>query len=164
MNRMELLSLGLKIAYEEESWYPPLKPLLDGLTAEQALWKPVEGNANCIWENVNHLIYYKERFYAQLKGADDFPELSGNDDTFHYIEMIDSNEVWAKVVERHEEIHQKIVAFIERSSDEDFDRLVPKYPLGTLLYSILTHDAYHSGQIVQLRKMQGSWPERRSFE
>lgn len=164
MDRMELLSYGMKIAYEEESWYPPLKTLLDGLTAKQALWKPVEGKTNSIWENVNHLIYYKERFYSRLQGETSFSELSSNDDTFHYTEMIDSDEAWAKVVARHEELHHNIAAVIANLSDNDFERLVPQYPLGPSLYSILTHDAYHSGQIVQLRKMQGSWPERRSFE
>lgn len=163
MDRIGLLSYGLKIAYEEECWYPPLKPILDGLTAKQALWKPVEGKVNSIWENLNHLIYYKERFYSRVQG-EPFTELSSNDDTFHYTQMIDSNEEWAKVVARHEELHQNIAKFIDSLSDDDFERLVLQYPLGLSLYNILIHDAYHSGQIVQLRKMQGSWPERRSFE
>ncbi|PEL73618.1 serine/threonine protein phosphatase, partial [Bacillus toyonensis] len=25
------------------------------------------------------------------------------------------------------------------------------------------HDAYHTGQIIQLRKLQGSWPTHRSY-
>ncbi|HDR8182963.1 TPA: hypothetical protein QC116_006303 [Bacillus thuringiensis] len=29
--------------------------------------------------------------------------------------------------------------------------------------NILLHDAYHTGQIVQLRKLQGSWPAHRSY-
>jgi uncharacterized damage-inducible protein DinB len=29
------------------------------------------------------------------------------------------------------------------------------------LYHILIHDAYHTGQILQSRKMQGGWPAKR---
>ncbi|MGE7057310.1 DinB family protein, partial [Paenibacillus glucanolyticus] len=29
--------------------------------------------------------------------------------------------------------------------------------------SLITHDAYHTGQIIFLRKLQGSWPAKRSF-
>ncbi|EEL34276.1 hypothetical protein bcere0019_27360 [Bacillus cereus Rock3-28] len=29
--------------------------------------------------------------------------------------------------------------------------------------NILLHDAYHTGQIIQLRKLQGSWPTHRSY-
>jgi hypothetical protein len=31
------------------------------------------------------------------------------------------------------------------------------------LKSLAMHDAYHIGQIVFLSKMQGAWPEKRSF-
>jgi len=29
------------------------------------------------------------------------------------------------------------------------------------LLDIMLHDAYHTGQIIQIRKMQGSWPSHR---
>jgi hypothetical protein len=36
-------------------------------------------------------------------------------------------------------------------------------PIGLTLTSIILHDAYHIGQIIQIRKLQGSWPANRSF-
>jgi hypothetical protein len=49
-------------------------------------------------------------------------------------------------------------------SDADFDRLFSQTSLGLSTFNIIMHDAFHTGQIVQTRKLQGSWPARRSFD
>jgi len=53
-----LLLNALDSTFDKESWYAPFKHAIEGLTAEQAMWKPSGEETNTIWENVNHLIYY----------------------------------------------------------------------------------------------------------
>ena len=95
MKRIDLLLNKLDSTFDKESWYAPFKHAIEGLTAEQAMWKPAGETTNTIWENVNHLTYYKQN---SLEGK---------------------------------------------------------------LLDIMLHDAYHTGQIIQLRKMQGAWPSKR---
>lgn len=35
---------------------------------------------------------------------------------------------------------------------------------GEEVMSLILHDAYHTGQIVLVRKLQGSWPGTRRFD
>ena len=69
MKRVDLLLNALDSTFDKESWYAPFKHAIEGLTAEQAMWKPSGGATNTIWENVNHLIYYKERLAQTWKAV-----------------------------------------------------------------------------------------------
>lgn len=165
MNKMELIQRGWDFAYNKEDWYPPLNDALGGVTAEQAAWKPEGEAANTIWETVNHLIFYKERFLKRLTG-EETPESSPqgltNDDTFSVSE--NGEEAWQETVSRLAAVHAEVSAFLAKLDKKDFERAVPNQSLGTWAFSLIMHDAYHTGQIVQLRKLQGSWPARRSFD
>ncbi|TKI09613.1 DinB family protein, partial [Bacillus cereus] len=55
MKRIDLLLNVLDSTFDKESWYAPFKHAIEGLTAEQAMWKPAGETTNTIWENVNHL-------------------------------------------------------------------------------------------------------------
>ena len=79
MKRTDLLLNALDSTFDKESWYAPFKHAIEGLTAEQAMWKPSGEETNTIWENVNHLIYYKERLAANLEGHGWAHNLDGND-------------------------------------------------------------------------------------
>lgn len=87
MNRTDLLLRMLDTTFDQESWYAPLKPAIEGLTAEQACWRPDGKATKTIWENVNHLTYYKERLTAQLEGREWTQTLDGSD-TFYLTEQI----------------------------------------------------------------------------
>lgn len=82
MNMKELLLQNWDYAMGQEDWYPPILPALKDVTVEQALWKPEGQAANSIWENVQHLLYYKQRLLARLEGTPLPNEGIGNDETF----------------------------------------------------------------------------------
>ena len=42
MKRIDLLLNKLDSTFDKESWYAPFKHAIEGLTAEQAMWKPAE--------------------------------------------------------------------------------------------------------------------------
>jgi hypothetical protein len=81
LKQRDLLLYALDSTYDKESWYAPLKDAVEGLTAEQAMWKPSGEAVKSIWENVNHLMYYKERMAATLEGREWSHHLDG-DETF----------------------------------------------------------------------------------
>src|SRR5215470_10448177 len=57
----EVLLEQFKACYDENNWFVALKNALAGVTPEQAAWKP-ETLDNSIWESVNHLVYWNERY------------------------------------------------------------------------------------------------------
>ncbi|MGI8313747.1 DinB family protein [Halobacillus mangrovi] len=155
MNQNDLLLHVLDTSYSKENWFAPLKHTIEGITAEQASWRPAEGTAHTIWENVNHLIYYKERIVAKMKGNEGPRSLDG-DETFFITEQSNDDE-WKKVVDRAEDAYRSIRQTLVDTSDEKLsDR-----SLETDLLDIMLYDAYHTGQIIQIRKMQESWPSHR---
>jgi len=163
MNRIDLLRAQLDSTYDQEGWYPPLQPALAGLTAEQASWRPAGEAVNTIWENVNHLLYYKRRLVTRLQGGEPGP-YDGNDATFAGEEATDPEAAWQAAVRKTEEVHRELKAALSAFTDDDLAKSIPSGPIGDTLMAMFMHDAYHTGQIIQLRKMQGSWPARRSFE
>lgn len=164
MDRINLLLHELNITYAKEDWFPALKVALEGVTAEEASWRATGVASNTIWETVNHLIYYKSRLLEQLQGGTPNYSVSDNTATFYTKDPVISDEAWEDSKSRLEAIHQGFIEVLQTKSDEDFDKPIIKNPLGITLTSIILHDAYHTGQIVLLRKLQGSWPATRSFE
>ncbi|USG64664.1 DinB family protein [Brevibacillus ruminantium] len=163
MNRMDLLVHGLDCTYAKEDWYPPLKDALAGLTAAQASWRPPGEAGNTIWENVSHLLFYKERLLQRLQNQDEVTADS-NDDTFTPSGGPEDEAAWQADVKRMETVHHQLRSLLETFDEDAFDRPSPIKTLGLSVWSIILHDAFHTGQIVQIRKLQGSWPARRSFD
>lgn len=164
MNRMELLVHEMEITFDKEDWYPPLGVVLKGVTAAQASWRPEGEAANTIWENVNHLLFYKERLLKQLSDQPFERETADNDSTFTVTAAPDDEEAWQATVQKLEAVHKETEQLLRALPEEGFDRHCPNRPIGMMVTSILLHDVFHTGQIVLLRKLQGSWPARRSFD
>lgn len=156
MKRVDLLLTVLDSTFDKESWYAPFHHAIKGLTAEQAIWTPSGEKTNTIWENVNHLIYYKERLAANLEGREWTNNLDGND-TFYLTDQSNDDKEWKKVVERSETAQHNLRQVLSKISDQE----LTQNSLEGKLLDIMLHDAYHTGQIIQLRKMQGAWPSNR---
>ncbi|MCK6258959.1 DinB family protein [Fictibacillus sp. KIGAM418] len=156
MNRIDLLLNVLDTTFDKESWYAPFKHAVEGTTAEQANWRPTGEATKTIWENVNHLIYYKERLAANMEGREWTHNLDGNE-TFYLTEQSNDDKEWKKVVERAENVQRSLRQILSKTSVEELDQ----NSLEGKLLDIMLHDAYHTGQIIQIRKMQGSWPSHR---
>jgi DinB superfamily len=156
LKRIDLIINVLDSTFDNESWYAPFKHAIDGLTAEQAIWKPAAEATKSIWENVNHLIYYKERLAANLEGREWTQNLDG-EETFFLTNQSHDDKEWKKVIERAENAQHNLRQVLGTISDEKLDH----NSLEGKLLDIMLHDAYHTGQIIQLRKMQGSWPSNR---
>lgn len=162
MSQTQVLLQRWDECFGQEDWYPPLVPALEGVTAEEAAWKPEGEAVNSIWENVNHLLYYKEYHLQRMRGENPDFKASSNDETFSSVE--DGDEAWQKTVDRLKKVHGEVRSFLSGLSDSELNAPFPTRPLASLIHSLMMHDAYHTGQIIMLRKLKGSWPASRNSE
>jgi hypothetical protein len=103
-----------------------------------------------VWE------YQKERLTANLEGRVWTHNFDG-DETFYFTDLVNDDNEWNKVVERSENAQAQLRQVLSTITDRKLDQ----NSLERKLLDIMLHDAYHTGQIMQLRKMQGSWPSNR---
>jgi uncharacterized damage-inducible protein DinB len=162
MSKKEILQNGVKQTFYEEEWYPPISEALKNLTAAQACWQPEGKAGNTIWENVNHLLTFKERLLSRLQQDDTFVAPQNNDDTFVQGGANDED-AWQKTVKRTLQVHDALQSSLTFLQEAELDQPIPSLPVWQQYLNLLLHDAYHTGQIVQLRKLQGSWPAQRSY-
>ncbi len=146
----ELLKTLYDHTWDREGWEAPLAHALKGLTAKEAAWRPA-GGANTIWQTLNHLNHYDERTLAELTGGTPPPQAADNDATFSAPGDPADEAGWQQAVQRRNRIGQGLAAAIAA---------LPEAKAGELAAWVL-HAAYHTGQIVQVRKEQGSWPAHR---
>lgn len=160
MQRKEILIHGWDFAFDVEGWYPPLKAALKDVDFEQGRWKPDGKSSHTIGELVDHLLYYKKRFLFRLEQKEWPFTVASNDETFHTTQY-STPEDWNNAIVELGSVHQSIREKLMRLKDGDLDSPMPKDPIGGQVLSLMMHDAYHTGQIVLLRKLYGSWPGTR---
>jgi uncharacterized damage-inducible protein DinB len=158
MSTKDVLIEQFTACYDEDGWFVSLKTALDGVTAEQAAWKPA-GADNSIWETVNHIIFWTERWLQRYRGELNEPQDVENKGTFKSDETD-----WTATLEK--------LGLVMDEWREDLGS-IDEVKLGSPVNAQYTapwhsplahqniHNAYHIGQILLLRKLQGSWnPEK----
>lgn len=155
-NRVQLLLLQRDHAWSKEEWIVPLSVALEGVTAETAAWEP-RGGGNSIWQTVLHINYYNERLLKRLTGEPLGITLPTNDATFEGAGGSADEEQWQDTVRRTHELAAKLREVIARYSDEDLEKPYGNWTVGEELATWMLHDAYHSGQVVLIRRQLGNW-------
>jgi uncharacterized damage-inducible protein DinB len=158
MTTKEILLEQFTACYDENGWFVALKNALQNLTAEQAIWKP-ENSDNSIWEILSHLNFYNEAYLKRFKGIDYVYPTSDNNETFSSAENA-SEEDWRAEVEKIDSIMSEWRNLLEVADESKFGEAVSasnKSSWASLISHVNAHNAHHGGQIVLLRKLQGSW-------
>lgn len=149
--KMEMLLKQRELTWDKEEWFVPLAPALDGLGPVEAAWQP-PGGGNTIWETLNHLNYYNHRLLCRLTKTEFGPEKADNDATFGPKGDPEDGPGWEATRERTRRIVEGLRQALAGASDADYRETHASWVM---------HDAYHTGQIVLIRKQQGSWPAHR---
>ncbi len=140
--------------YDENNWFVAVKNAIAGLTADEAIWKPA-GADNTIWEEVNHLIFWNERWIHRYRGLLTYPEDIENTGTFKSDESD-----WQTTCEKLFAVMDEWREILDEITEEKLASPVNDqwpHPWYSPLAQQNIHNAYHTGQIVLLRKLQGSW-------
>lgn len=151
--RSVLLS-QLRSTHNKAEWFVPVDAAVAGLTAEQAKWIPtnaagkVDANANhSSGMLAYHLLFWNNNALAGLKGEKAAPVPSNNDETFNDFDAAN----WAKTVHDLDAVLTSIEDVVEHVDEPKLEKIAPT------IAHISTHNAYHTGQILYVRKLQGSW-------
>jgi uncharacterized damage-inducible protein DinB len=136
----------LRSTHNTNDWFVSPSKAVEGLTAEQASWTDGKGN-HSIGQLAYHLVFWNSRNLARFKGQTP-PRFSGNnDETFDKFD----EKTWADTVKQLDQVMTDIERFVESADDAT----VAKF--ASAIAHIGTHNAYHTGQILYIRKENGWW-------
>lgn len=144
--------------YDQNGWFVAVRKAIVGITVDQAVWKPDNVDINCIWEILSHITYYNHAYLQRFKGIDYKYDVGTNNETFSVGECEDAE--WLADVERFDAVMIEWHTQMEQADDSKFARPISAEIQATwadTIATINTHNAYHAGQIVLIRKLQGSW-------
>ena len=136
----------LRTTHDKEEWFVPASIAVAGLTAEQAKWSPGK-DAHSVGQLANHLLFWNTRELAEFKGEKAQPFNGNNDETFNDFNAAQ----WADTVAKLNAVLSEWEKAVEAADDQ---KLAAN---ASLIAHIGAHNAYHIGQILYVRKLQGSW-------
>lgn len=119
---------------------------LDGVTADQAKWTDGSGN-HSIGQLTNHIIFWNERLLSSFKGLPEEKFSGDNEETFNNFDV----KQWDATVKKLDAVMTEWERAIEEADEKKLSGWYEN------IANISTHNAYHVGQIVFNRKLQGSW-------
>ena len=156
--KKDLLTYQFDICFDTNGWFVAVRNAVAGMTAEQAAWRP-EGSDNSIWESLTHLNFYNSAYLQRFKGSGVDTDSTANDDTFVQSER-PSAEEWEAEVARYVEVFNEFRELLRSADESKFEETVRDREhrrWWEVLADLNAHNAYHAGQILLLRKMQGAW-------
>jgi len=146
----EQIAVVLHQALNGDAWHgPSLREILDGVTMEQAMQRPIPAAHN-IWEIVLHITSWANIARRRITGGQAEP--FENEDwppTGPF-----SEENWTKARDALFESHERLIEVVAGLSAADVAKNVPqgKRTIANMLHGLAQHDAYHGGQISLLKK------------
>ncbi len=140
----------LRTTHNQKDWFVPVMIAVEGLTPEQASWTDAKGN-HSVGQLTYHLLYWDQRTLAEFKG-EKVPKFNGNNDaTFTDFDP----KKWDQTVKQLDEVLTEWEKAVEAANDKKIEANA------STIAHIGAHNAYHIGEIVYVRKEQGSWnPEK----
>jgi len=140
---------------DDPSFYVPFSESVKNLSEKEAFWKP-NNESNSIAGIVQHLLYWNETWQTRYKKShvDAVAPIGDNNKSFIVPEdkrFTDLKESLLAVLLQWQDVltKEKVVSEVN-----GFPEPVKWWEL---LGNISTHNAYHIGQIVYIRKLQGNW-------
>ena len=144
--------VAIEYSHDQEDWVTPLTEALDGVSPDDAAWKPViqSDQVKSIWEIVLHMAVWTENVIVRMHG----------DRRAHPVEgawpaMPDNRteEAWAQSKSRLFDAVESLRNEVKAASMADL--MVKTDDYGSLLDEILCrtiHNGYHIGQITKLKQ------------
>jgi uncharacterized damage-inducible protein DinB len=136
----------LQSTHNRNDWFVSVDTAVDGLTPEQANWK--EGNGNhSVGQLTYHLLYWDRRSLKRIQGKP-LDKFSGNnDDTFNGYDP----KKWDETVKELDQVMTDYEKFVETADEATLQKHASE------IAHVGAHNAYHIGEMVSMRKLQGSW-------
>jgi uncharacterized damage-inducible protein DinB len=136
----------LKTTHSEKDWFVPINVAVQGLTAEQANWKDGSGNHSA-GQLAYHLLFWNRRELMKFKGEAEEKFSGNNEETFNNFDK----KTWDDTVKQLDQVMKDLEKFVETADDAKLEKFASE------IAHIGAHNAYHVGQIIFVRKLQGVW-------
>lgn len=136
----------LKTTHNNKDWFVPANVAVQGLTAEQASWTDGKGN-HSIGQLAYHLVFWNSQVLAKLKSQTPEKFSGNNDETFNSFDT----KKWNETVQQLDKVMTELEKFVETADEQTLTKHA------STLAHIGTHNAYHIGQMIYIRRQQGSW-------
>lgn len=136
----------LKSTHNNKDWFVPANIAVEGVTPEQASWKDATGT-HSVGQLAYHLVFWNERALAELKGEKVAAFNGNNEETFDSFDK----KTWGDVVKRLDAVMVGLEKLVSEANDAKLKEIA------STVSKISTHNAYHTGQIIVVRKLQKSW-------
>ncbi|MBC9794966.1 DinB family protein [Sinomicrobium weinanense] len=142
-----LLLQQLKNTHNNQEWFVPSIKAIENLSAEQSNRRDSTAN-HSIGELTSHLIFWNEKHLKAIKGEDlsDF-QIESNEVTFKKYKDLE----WKTAVQKLDHQQSELEMLIENATPEQIDQW------GSAIANLAAHNAYHTGQIIYIRKQNGWW-------
>jgi DinB superfamily len=141
----DLLLTELRSTHNHADWFVPGNTAMKGLTAEQASWSDGKGN-HSVGQLAHHLVFWDRQSLQRLNGSTE--KYTGtNDDTFYKFD----SKTWDDTVHQFDEVMTQIESWVQNADEAKLQVSAQQ------INNICTHNAYHIGQIIYVRREQGSW-------
>lgn len=137
----------------DQDWYVPVMKSLEGVSAKQARWKPAD-SSHSIGELAYHIWYWNKESLDKFNGIKPAPFSGNNNETFTSF----TEDTWAKTVQQLNDVMSAWATAIKTADDA---KLKSWY---SIIAHINTHTAYHTGQIMYVRKLQGVWDSKKGVQ
>jgi uncharacterized damage-inducible protein DinB len=140
----------LQTTHSHTDWFASASAAVEGITAEQASWRDGKGN-HSIGQLATHLVFWNRQQLAKFSGEAPEPFSGDNNETFNRFDAAR----WPAIVKDLDEVMSAWEKAVERADEKTLEKWA------SAIAHIGAHNAYHIGQMVYIRKLQGSWnPEK----
>lgn len=129
-------------AWKGVGWGPAWKDAFEGITAQQAAWKPAGGSdrVHSVWQILHHIVFWRDGMVSILDGKHPTDDEIARRNWEAPSEV--SEPAWAAARARYAASHRLIADAMARS-EEAAEKLAEMLP----------HDAYHIGQVFTMRAL-----------
>ncbi|NWF70465.1 MAG: DinB family protein [Chloroflexi bacterium] len=143
---------------EKTGVFLPFNAAVEGLTAAQSLLVPRQ-KFNSIWGVVNHVCYWQEASLLLIQGSPKMPETPGEKSGGWFAPTQAADDEWHALVTRTLDMNVQLADALAALDEDALHKknAVWKQTPYEIALSILTHNSYHTCEIITLRHLQGLW-------
>jgi hypothetical protein len=138
----------LKTTHNEKDWFVPVNIAVAGLTADQANWKDSSDN-HSIAQLTTHLLFWNKQSLDKFKGIKPDAFNGNNKETFSKVDA----KTWSAITAQLDSVLIEWETVVQAADEKKLQAFY------STIAHIGTHNAYHTGQIIYIRKMKGWWKE-----
>jgi uncharacterized damage-inducible protein DinB len=136
----------LHTTHDKEEWFVPGNVAIANLTPEQARWTDGKGG-HSVGQLTYHLVYWStdqlKKFKAEPRAKFD----GNNEETFNDFDA----KKWAQTQHDFDAVMKEWEQAVSSADEKKLELWA------STIEHVATHNAYHIGQILYVRKLEGAW-------